>query len=131
MEELTKKLIKEIQTISKNIIDYQEYEDEIKEYKYSENINDNLKNKLKKQETYFEKLRESYLRSCLVLDGENEIKKLIEEFQNQIEKYSMECKNKKEDVGNKFGYSIKKGNPLLIKVLSNSTSEEEIDDDDE
>lgn len=37
----------------------------------------------------------------------------------------------KEDVGNKFGYSIKKGNPLLIKVLSNSTSEEEIDDDDE
>ena len=37
----------------------------------------------------------------------------------------------KEDIGNKFGYSIKKGNPLLIKVLSNSTSEEEIDDDDE
>ena len=68
MEELTKKLIKEIQTISKTIKEYQEYEDEFKEYKYLENINDNPKNKLKKQETYFEKLQESYLRSCLVVD---------------------------------------------------------------
>ena len=56
----------------------------LKKYKYSENINDNPKNKLKKQETYFEKLRESYLRSCLVVDGQNEIQKLMEEFQKQI-----------------------------------------------
>ena len=80
MEELTKKLIQEIQNISKNIIDYQEYEDNFKKYKYTENINDNSKNKLKKQETYFEKLQESYLRSCLVVDSQNEIKKLMDEF---------------------------------------------------
>ena len=102
MEELTKKLIKEIQNISKNISYYQEYEDEFKQYKYTENINDNPKNKLKKQETYFEKLRESYLRSCLVVDGQNEIKKYIDEFNFRMEAYVLECKNRKEKVGNKI-----------------------------
>ena len=102
MEELTHKLIQEIQTISKNIIDYQEYENNFKQYKYTENDFDEIEVKLKKQETYFEKLQESYLRSCLVVDSENEIKKLMEEFQKQIEKYSIECKNKKEEVGNKI-----------------------------
>ena len=46
MEELTKKLIKEIQNISKIIEEYQEYENEFKKYKYTENINDNPKNKM-------------------------------------------------------------------------------------
>ena len=59
MEELTKKLIKEIQYVSKIIEEYQEYENEFKKYKYTVNINDNPTNKLKKQESYFEKLYES------------------------------------------------------------------------
>jgi len=43
-------------------------------------------------------------------------------------KLSKNPKYIKEDIGNKFGYSIKKGNPTLIKVLSNST-DEEVDED--
>ncbi|MBQ9071720.1 MAG: type VII secretion protein EssC [Bacilli bacterium] len=37
----------------------------------------------------------------------------------------------REDIGNRFGYSLKKGNPILIKLLNNATTEEEVDDDDE
>lgn len=37
----------------------------------------------------------------------------------------------KEEIGNRFGYSVKKGNPIFIKVLSNATTEEEVDLDDE
>ena len=44
-------------------------------------------------------------------------------------KLSKNPKYIKEEIGNHFGYSIKKGNPLLIKVLSNST-DEEIEDDE-
>ena len=46
-------------------------------------------------------------------------------------KLSKNPKYIKEEIGNQFGYSVKKGNPIFIKVLSNSTTEEEIDDDDE
>ena len=35
-------------------------------------------------------------------------------------KLSKNPKYIKEDIGNGFGYSIKKGNPILIKVLSDS-----------
>ena len=37
----------------------------------------------------------------------------------------------RDEIGNRFGYSVKKGNPILIKMLSNATTEEEVDDDDE
>ena len=60
MEKLTEKLIQEIQNVSKIIKEYQEYEDEFRKYKYTENDFDS-KHKLKKQETYFEKLYESYI----------------------------------------------------------------------
>ena len=46
-------------------------------------------------------------------------------------KLSKNPKYIKEEIGNKFGYSVKKGNPIFIKVLSNATTEEEVDDDDE
>ena len=45
-------------------------------------------------------------------------------------KLSKNPKYIKEEIGNKFGYSVKKGNPILVKLLSNSTVEEEIDEDD-
>lgn len=45
-------------------------------------------------------------------------------------KLSKNPKYIKEEIGNKFGYSVKKGNPIFIKVLSNAT-EEEGDEDDE
>ena len=44
-------------------------------------------------------------------------------------KLSKNPKYIKEEIGNRFGYAIKKGNPILIKVLNNSDTEE--DDDDE
>jgi len=37
----------------------------------------------------------------------------------------------KDEIGNKFGYSVKKGNPIFIKMLSNLTEEEEAGDDNE
>jgi S-DNA-T family DNA segregation ATPase FtsK/SpoIIIE len=46
-------------------------------------------------------------------------------------KLSKNPKYIKEEIGNKFGYSVKKGNPIFIKVLSNATTDEEVDDDDE
>ena len=45
-------------------------------------------------------------------------------------KLSKNPKYIKEEIGNRFGYSIKKGNPVLIKVLSNSEAEEEDDVDE-
>ena len=45
-------------------------------------------------------------------------------------KLSKSPKSIKEEIGNKFGYSIKKGNPVLIKVLSDSQIEEEDDIDE-
>ena len=46
-------------------------------------------------------------------------------------KLSKNPKYIKEEIGNRFGYSVKKGNPIFIKVLTNATTEEEVDDDDE
>jgi len=46
-------------------------------------------------------------------------------------KLSKNPKYIKEEIGDRFGYSVKKGNPIFIKVLSNATTEEEVDDDDE
>ena len=37
----------------------------------------------------------------------------------------------REEIGNRYGYSVKKGNPIFIKVLSNATTEEEVEEDDE
>ena len=44
-------------------------------------------------------------------------------------KLSKNPKYIKDEIGNKFGYSIKKGNPILIKVLSNSDMEDVEDDE--
>ena len=46
-------------------------------------------------------------------------------------KLSKNPKYIKDEIGDKFGYSVKKGNPIFIKVLTNATAEEEVDDDDE
>ena len=44
-------------------------------------------------------------------------------------KLSKNPKQIKEEIGNKFGYSVKKGNPIFIKVLSDSINDEEEDDE--
>lgn len=46
-------------------------------------------------------------------------------------KLSKNPKYIKDEIGNKFGYSIKKGNPIFIKLLTNATEEDEGDDNDE
>lgn len=45
-------------------------------------------------------------------------------------KLSKNPKYIKDEIGNRFGYSIKKGNPILIKVISNSDIEEVWEDDE-
>ena len=44
-------------------------------------------------------------------------------------KLSKNPKYIKDEIGNRFGYSVKKGNPITIKVLSNSDMEDVEDDE--
>ena len=60
MQETANTLINEIETITENIVQYIEYENYLKDYKYIQNFFDDPRKSLKKKETYYEKLYESY-----------------------------------------------------------------------
>ena len=112
MEIITNNFIKEIELYINDFCLLQNYEKEISHYVYQEKINDSNFNKLKNQETYYDKLYEGYQRSESFLASEKRIKLLCDEFISQMNHYSKQYQEKNEERGNKM-------NQLLIEMERN------------
>ena len=124
--EISNQLKQEIENIVINIDGYVSHEERIKKEKYEEDQNQSKEKQLKKAETYFDLLHESYQR-CIMIDEEgNEMRKLMQQFQYTIDVYIEECERKKEEIGNEMNsmLDIMKEKEKSIKEINEKYEKE-------
>ena len=106
--DLSQNLIKIINETTQSIYQYSYHQSQTNKYNfhYTQNEYQNEKinklNKIKNQETYFDKLYETYSRCLLVCQQEQMFRKMYEEFLYRIDTYFVECRNKKEQIGDEL-----------------------------
>ena len=101
-ENITKKLVDKIEYLSTQIQYYFDVNAIINNFNYVEDENESKDIQLQKQEIYFEKLFESYSRSNVVIECENELNQFIEVLQKMTANFFREFKEKREIVSNKI-----------------------------
>ena len=120
--ELSQKVIKNIEEIVQSVVNYSQHQSQIEiQTLGNEEIE---KNKFKTKESYFDKLHEMYSRCSLVCKQEIIFKKLFEEFLFRIEAYFLECKNKKEQLGDQLNVLLDELKQMEKDIQGNLYSEE-------
>ena len=104
--ELSNQLTQEIDHLVRNFQWFYEHEERIKKEKYEEDQNQTKEKQLKKAETYYDKLHESYQRCCSLFEFIEIVRKTIEPFVTEINNKMSEISSKKEEIGNEMNLML-------------------------
>ena len=106
LKELSNKLIQKIGTFTETFIQLISYENSTTELTYIENPNDTKLKQLKDEETYYDKLFETYKRCKIVSENGQELEKLIETFLKNVSNEILRCTEKSEIIGNQLNETL-------------------------
>ena len=124
IEEISNKLITEINQFSQVVENYKSVEKKVNEGTYLENSTESIEKRLKKQEGYYDRLYELYERNKQIVECENRVKKMLEEYMKMVNVLIDECKNKNETIGNQMNELLEE-----MKVKEKEIKREKYDDE--
>ena len=103
MNQFIDKLTFEIEKIQQLISFYDEINQQVKQLEcQQENKNEPIKKRLQKKEVHFDKMYEIYMRVNRIVDEEQKVHQLLDDFHLQTMLFFLQWKSKKELYGNKL-----------------------------
>ena len=111
MNDIVNNLTNEIRILADVVDEFNYHEEKMKGVKYSENLSEPIETRLKKQETYYDKLYETYWRTNMVVESETKMKKEFDDFMKLIGNDIEKCKQLNEEIGNKLNNMLNEMKP--------------------
>ena len=124
LQQLTTWISEEISNLQNSIYDYDYIMKLIERNKIKEDEILTKKDKLKKEETYFDVLFEANKRVEILMKLENELNETIKNFEKEIQQHIEQCKNKKEEIGNEMNSMLNKMKSHEKRLMGSSFGED-------
>ena len=113
---ISEKLRREIKILMNEIQELGfDIENEIEEYK--DNYNDSHEKRLQKQETWYDKAYERYVKCEKILKNDEFIHQMITDYQNNMQQYFRSWEKKKKQIANQLNSFLEKMTQFLYFSL--------------